>query len=89
MVNYNEAVNVIRMRNNRDPYIAYSDLFPVPTFEIPQQKVIIPDLKDDEDQTFSFEISGLKDNTTYLVCYHREPERSFFISFRCYNYYHL
>ena len=71
VVNYNEAVNVIRMRNNRDPvHIAYSDLFPgsdITSFEIPQQKVIIPDLKDDEDQTFSFEISGLKDNTTYLV----------------------
>jgi len=71
VVNYNEALNVIRMRNNRDPaYIAYSDLFPgsdITAFEIPQKKTAIPDLKDDESQTFSFEISGLKDNTSYLV----------------------
>jgi len=71
VVNYNEALNVIRMRNNRDPvYIAYSDLFPgsdITAFEIPQKKFAIPNLKDNEDQTFSFEISGLKDNTSYLV----------------------
>jgi len=71
VVNYNEALNVIRMRNIRDPvYIAYSDLFPgsdIAAFEIPQKKTAIPDIKDDENQTFSFEISGLKDNTSYLV----------------------
>ena len=72
VVNYNEALNVIRMRNNRDPVqIVYSDLFPgsdITAFEIPQQKASIPNIdEDDENQTFSFNISGLNDNTTYLV----------------------
>lgn len=71
VVNYNQALNVIRMRNNRDPVqIAYSDLFPgsdITAFEIPQQKVSIPNLQDNDDQTFSFDISGLNDNTSYLV----------------------
>lgn len=71
VVNYNEALNVIRMRNNRDPVqIVYSDLFPgsdITAFEIPQQKVSIPNIEDGANQTFSFNISGLNDNTTYLV----------------------
>lgn len=71
VVNYNEALNVIRMKKNRDPvHIVYSDLFPgsdITAFEIPQKKAAIPDLKENEDQTFTFEISGLKDNTSYLV----------------------
>lgn len=70
VVSYNEAVNAISMRNNRDePFIAYSDLSQpdIQAFEIPQQRFNVPDLQDDEDQTFSFDISGLNDNTTYLV----------------------
>jgi hypothetical protein len=71
VVNYNQALNVIGMRKNRDPvYIAYSDLFPgsdISAFEIPQQKTAIPNLQDDENQTFNFDISGLNDNTSYLV----------------------
>ncbi len=70
VVNYNEALNVIRLRNNRSgEYITYSDLSQadIKAFEIPQQKVPVPNLADNVDQTFSFNISGLSDNSTYIV----------------------
>ncbi|MGI6084731.1 MAG: fibronectin type III domain-containing protein, partial [Acetivibrionales bacterium] len=70
VVKFNEALEAIRLRNDRDePYITYSDLFQpdIIAFEIPQQSFNVPDLEDNEDQTFSFNISGLDDNTTYLV----------------------
>ncbi|MGI6622769.1 MAG: hypothetical protein ACOX4T_06485 [Acetivibrionales bacterium] len=70
VVNYNEALNVVRLRNNRDgEYITYSDLSQadIKAFEIPQQRIEVPDLTDDADQTFRFDISGLSDNTTYIV----------------------
>lgn len=69
-VNYNEALSVIRLRNNRDgEYITYSDLSQpdIKAFEIPQQRFTVPDLADDVDQTFDFDISGLSDNSTYIV----------------------
>lgn len=71
VIDYNDALKVIRARGNRDSeYITYSDLSQpdILAFEIPQNKVIIPDIdENDEDQSFTFEIDGLTHNTTYIV----------------------
>lgn len=70
VVRFNQALEVIRLRNNRDgEYITYSDLSQpdIKSFEIPQQRAAVPNLPDEADQTFTFNISGLSDNTTYIV----------------------
>lgn len=70
VVKYNEALNAVRLRNNRDgEYITYSDLSQpdIKAFEISQNRVIVPNISDEENQTFGFNITGLTHNTTYLV----------------------
>lgn len=70
VVAYNDALNAIRLRNNRDSeFITYSDLSQpdIKAFEISQQKVTIPEIELTADQTFEFSVSGLTHNTAYLV----------------------
>lgn len=68
VVKYNEALNAVKVLYNRD-FITYSDLSQpeMKAFEILQRKVIVPDLKDGDNQTFGFDITGLSHNTTYLA----------------------
>jgi hypothetical protein len=69
-VKYNDALTAIRLRNNREEeYITYSDLMQpdILAFDIPQQTVVVPDIGEDEDQSFSFDITGLEPNNTYIV----------------------
>ena len=70
VVKYNDALEAIRLRNNRDEeFVTYSDLSQpdVKAFEIAQSDVPVPDIDEDEEQSFSFDIKGLTHNTTYLV----------------------
>lgn len=70
VVKYNDALNAIRLRNNREgEYIAYSDLSQadIKAFEIAQQRVPVPALAEDGDQSFTFDITGLTHNTAYVV----------------------
>ena len=71
VVRYNDAINAIRMRGNRDgDYITYSDLMQpdIKAFEIPQDPVLVPNIHEDaEDQSFTFKVDGLTHNTTYIV----------------------
>ena len=70
VVRYNDALNVIRMRNKGRENITYSDLSQpdIKAFEIPQQTVPIPDINpDDDDQSFFFDVAGLTHNTAYLM----------------------
>ena len=71
VVRYNDALNVIRLRNNRaGEYVTYSDLSQadIKAFEIAQQTVVVPSIPEDADeQTFNFNITGLTHNTAYLV----------------------
>jgi hypothetical protein len=39
----------------------------VKAFEITQQRVTVPDIDEDDDQTFTFNVSGLTHNASYLV----------------------
>lgn len=68
VVKYNEALNAVKVLYNRD-YITYSDLSQpeIKAFEISQNRAIIPDLTDEDNQTFGFDITGLTHNTTYLA----------------------
>ncbi|HZJ82656.1 MAG TPA: fibronectin type III domain-containing protein, partial [Clostridia bacterium] len=68
VVKYSEALNAVRVLYNRDN-IMYSDLLQpqMQAFEIPQNRVTVPDLSRDEDQRFTFDVSGLAHNTTYLA----------------------
>ena len=75
VVSYSQALDVIRnsKKERVGEYIAYSDLFDdvIKNREIPQREVRVPDIvgddDQDQDQTFPINISGLKENTTYLV----------------------
>ncbi len=71
VVSYNDALNVIRLRNNRDTeYVTYSDLSQpdIKAFEIAQQPVVIPNIPDDaDDQSFTFNVTNLTHNTAYIV----------------------
>ena len=71
VVSFNDALNVIRLRNNGrvGDYIAYSDLSQsdLLAFQIEQSEVNVPVIADDQDQTFEFDIDGLTHNTTYIV----------------------
>ena len=68
VVNYNQVLEAFNRTNKEN--ITYNDLTQnyIKTFEIPQQKTRVPDIpEDEEDQTFTFDITGLNDNGTYLV----------------------
>lgn len=71
VVRYSDAINVIRMRGNRNgEYITYSDLSQpdIKAFEIPQTPVAVPDIPENAaDQTFTFDVKGLTHNTAYIV----------------------
>ena len=69
IVDYNDALNVIRMRNNGRENVTYSDLSQpdIKAFEISQQSVTIPDIADDDNQSFTFDVTGLEHNRTYLA----------------------
>lgn len=69
VVSWHDALELVRMRYKRD-YLAYSDLSSpeIKAMEVPQQPFSIPDIdKDAEDQSFAFDITGLTQNTSYLV----------------------
>lgn len=70
VVRYNDALSAIRLRNNRNgEYVTYSDLSQadVKAFEILQQSISVPDIDDENDQSFTFDINGLTHNTTYIA----------------------
>lgn len=69
-VKYSDAMTVIRERRNRETEnLTYSDLSQpdILAFEILQSPVTIPARKDDEDQSFTFDLKGLTHNTVYVV----------------------
>jgi len=71
VVKYNDAINVIRLRGNRDgEYITYSDLSQpdIKAHEIPQARVAVPNIPENAaDQKFTFDVTGLTHNTAYIV----------------------
>ena len=71
VVSFNDALNVIQMRNDGrvGDYISYSDLMQADllAFEITQNEAVVPVISDDQDQTFEFNIDGLTHNTAYIV----------------------
>jgi hypothetical protein len=69
VVPYNAAILAIQARGNRTgEYITYSDLSQpdILVHDMMQQRVSVPE-RNGEDQSFTFDVTGLKDNTVYVV----------------------
>ncbi len=70
VVKLSDALKTVSDNNGGRDHINYSDLSQqyLLSFQIPQQPAVIPDIPEDTlDQRFAFDITGLEDNTVYLV----------------------
>lgn len=68
VVAFNDAVYVVKTLKNRD-YVAYSDLMQayITNLEVAQTDVKVPVRAADADQSFDLPVTGLTENTAYLV----------------------